>query len=208
MKDWDAIYKEKGVIQKEPSGKVIEAISFFKQKGLERILDLGCGTGRHIPCLLEQGFQVYGCDSSESALQIVQEVLTDVEFKKCDMTSLPYKDEFFDGVLCNFVIQHGALAHAKKAIAEMHRVLRIGGMLYLTVPSTDHPEYATGKEIEPNTKINIDAIDGDIPHHYFTESEMTDLFGEYEIIRLQQFYGVSEKDPNKKSAAWEILCRR
>jgi len=208
MNDWDSLYKEKGIVQKEPSIKVIEAADFFKKERLERILDLGCGTGRHTLYLLKQGFQVYGCDSSESALKISREILKEIEFKQCDMTSLSYKDSFFDGVLCDFVIEHGKIAKIKKTISEIYRVLRKGGVLFLRVPSTKHPEYLTGKEIEPNTKINIDSIDGDMPHHYFAEEEMREFFKRYEIIKLKDFEGVSENFPSKKSAFWEIYARR
>ncbi len=208
MKDWDSLYKEKGIVQKEPSKRVIEAVDFFKKEGLERILDLGCGTGRHTIYLLKQGFQVYGCDSSESALKISSEILTEIDFRQCDMTSLPYKDCFFDGVLCNFVIEHGKVENIKKAISEMDRILRKEGVLFLRVPSTKHPEYLTGREIEPNTKINIDSIDGDMPHHYFTEEEMREFFKGYEIIKLHHFEGASEDYPTKKSAFWEIYAMR
>ena len=208
MKDWNSLYKEKGIVEEEPSKRVIEAVNFFKQQRLKRILDLGCGTGRHTVYLLKQGFHVYGCDSSESALKISSEILTEVDFKQCDMISLPYKDEFFDGILCNFVIEHGKIAKIKKAISEMYRVLRKRGVLFLRVPSTKHPEYLTGKEIEPNTKIDIDSIDGDMPHHYFTEEEMREFFREYEIIKLEHFEGASEYNPTKKSAFWEIYARR
>ena len=208
MKDWDSLYKEKGIVQEEPSSRVIEAARFFEQQGLKTILDLGCGTGRHTRHLSEQGFQVYGCDASENALQIAREILPRIQFAQCDMTSLPYEDEFFDGIVSNAVIQHGEIASVKKGISEMYRVLRKGGVLFVTVPSTNHPEYLTGEEIEPNTKISIDAIDGNMPHHYFTEPEMRELFGEYSIIKLEHFEGPSEKDPNRMSASWGIYARR
>ena len=132
MADWETLYKEKGIIQKEPSKFVKEAVEFFKQQNLEKILDLGCGTGRHALYLLKQGFKVYGCDASESALKIAKEIIKNVEFKKCDITSLPYKDNFFDGILCHFVIQHGKIEQIKKAISEIYRVLRKNGILYLS----------------------------------------------------------------------------
>ncbi len=47
MKDWDSLYKKRGILQKEPTKDVIEAVNFFKHEKLRRILDLGCGTGRH-----------------------------------------------------------------------------------------------------------------------------------------------------------------
>lgn len=47
MKDWNCIYKERGILQKEASENVIEAVNFFKQELVRIVLDLGCGTGRH-----------------------------------------------------------------------------------------------------------------------------------------------------------------
>ena len=208
MADWETLYKEKGIVQKEPSKFVKEAVEFFKQQNLEKILDLGCGTGRHTIYLLKNGFKVYGCDASESALKIAKEIIKNVEFKKCDMTSLPYKNNYFDGVLCHFVIQHGKIEQIKKAISEIYRVLRKDGILYLSVPSVEHPEYFTGKEIEPRTKINIDAIDSNVPHHYFTEDEISNLFNKFDIIKLKHVEFPSEKDPNKKAAAYLLYAKK
>jgi ubiquinone/menaquinone biosynthesis C-methylase UbiE len=205
MKDWDTLYKE-GIIQKEPSKFALKAIDFFKKEKLKRILDLGCGTGRHTICLLKNGFKVYGCDRSENALKIAGEKIPGVEFKKCDMSSLPYMDNFFDGVLCHLVIQHGRIDDIKKAISEVYRVLRNRGILYLLVPSIRHPEYLTGEEIEPNTKINIDAIDGKVPHHYFTKDEIKELFRDFRILKLEHVEYLSEKAPNKKAAGWVLYA--
>jgi ubiquinone/menaquinone biosynthesis C-methylase UbiE len=208
MKDWDALYKEKGIVQEKPSKFVIKAVEFLKKQNLEKILDLGCGTGRHITYLLQKGFRVYGCDSSENALKIAKEIIPEAEFRTCDMTSLPYENNFFDGVICHFVIQHGKIADIKKAVSEIYRVLRNGGILYLSVISTEHSEYSTGEEIEPNTRINIDAIDGKEPHHYFTENEMKNLFSNFEILKLNHVESPSEKDPDKKMGFYTLYAKK
>lgn len=208
MKNWGSLYQERGVVQKEPSAKVVEAIEFFRTAKLRRILDLGCGTGRHAALLQRNGFQVYGCDSSASALGIAKGMLPQVHFQQCDMGLLPYRDECLDGVICHAVIQHGTVATIKKTITEIHRVLRRGAVLFLTVISTDHPEYLTGQEIEPGTKINIDAIDGDMPHHYFTESEMRDFFRDFVILKLEHYRAPSEKNPSRIAATWALYASR
>jgi ubiquinone/menaquinone biosynthesis C-methylase UbiE len=208
MKDWSTLYIEKGVVQKEPSKKVLETINFFKGKGLKKILDLGCGTGRHTTLLVKEGFEVYGCDNSEDALKIIKKFLADNEFRLCDMTKLSYEDGYFDGILCYQVIQHGKIAEIKQSISEMYRVLKKGGYLFLVVISTKHPKFKTGEEIEPNTKINTDDIDGHMPHHFFSELEMQEFFNEFEIIKLDHFEGQSEINLSNRMASWELYARR
>jgi len=208
MRDWDSLYREKGVVQKEPSPKAADAVSFLRSTGTGRVLDLGCGTGRHTAYLARNGLEVLGCDSSKAALRIARGVLPEVEFQVCDVGSLPYRSQNIDAIFCHAVIQHGTLAAAKKAIAEMHRVLRAGGALFLTVTSTEHPEYQTGHEIEPGTKMNIDAIDGDMPHHYFTEPEIRELFGRFEIVKLEHYRAPSEKSAGRVAATWAIYATR
>lgn len=195
-------------MQSEPSTRVKEAANFFKQQGLKKILDLGCGTGRHTSYLIDNGFDVYACDVSENAISIAKQTLKEVEFKICDMISLPYKDEFFSGIYCDHVIQHSTVNNIKKAIGEISRVLKKNGILFLTVASTKHPKFLTGEEIETNTKINTDDIDGKIPHHFFTEEEMRAFFKDFDIIKLQHFEGQSELNPTKKSAEWQLYARK
>lgn len=206
--DWNSLYRERGVVQEQPSQRVVEAARLFRADGANRILDLGCGTGRHTNYVLRKGFEICGCDSSDDALRIARGALPEVQFWLCDMTSLPCKNGAFDGVLCHAVVQHGTIHTIRKAVLEVQRVLRPGGILFLTVPSTEHPEYLTGEEIEPNTKMNIDAIDGAMPHHYFTEAEMRALFKGYEILRLEHHLGSSEKDPSRVAATWALHAKR
>jgi ubiquinone/menaquinone biosynthesis C-methylase UbiE len=208
MKDWNTLYKEKGIVQNEPSERVLGAIKFFNDNGSKKILDLGCGTGRHTTLLVKEGFEVYGCDNSEDALKIIKEILANNEFRLCDMTKLPYEDEYFDGIICYQVIQHGKIAEIKKSISEMYRVLKKGGYLFLVVISTKHPKFQTGEEIEPNTKINTDDIDGYMAHHFFSELEMKELFSKNEIIKLNHFEGQSEINPSSRMASWELYARR
>lgn len=208
MRDWNSIYEAQGVFQKAPSFRVLSAISHFKDKGLCRILDLGCGTGRHTTALVDSGFEVYGCDASGEALSIVSNLIAEAKFCRCEMTSLAYSADFFDGIICNHVIQHGLFADSQAACQEMLRVLRPGGHLFLTVVSTQHPKYFTGREIEPNTKIDTDAVDGHIPHHFFSKDELRELFEGCDIYSLEHFEGPSELDPTKDLAAWEMYARK
>ena len=208
MKNWDNIYKKNGMVQVEPSPYVIDAINFFKDENLVKILDLGCGTGRHVFCLKYHGFKVWGCDKSDHALDIASEDTPEAQLSQCDFKSLPYPDEFFDGVISHGVIHHARINEIKKAISEIHRVLNMDGLVYILVPSVEHEEFPTGNSIEKNTKINIDAIDGDLPHHYFTKNELEEFFSDFEVIKLEHVVYKSEKNPAKTAAGFVLYAKK
>jgi SAM-dependent methyltransferase len=50
----------------------------------------------------------------------------------CDITDIPVEDGRFDRVLCNQVLEH--LPEPKLALAELHRVLKPGGRIFLSAP--------------------------------------------------------------------------
>ncbi len=63
-----------------------------------KILDIGCGTGRHSIELAKRGYRVTGVDLSESQLKRAREKAKEagvaVDFQKQDARSLPFKDQF------------------------------------------------------------------------------------------------------------------
>ena len=52
----------------------------MKDNGTKNVLDLGCGTGRYTIFLAKTGFDVYACDLSEKAIEIVKKELPSVIF--------------------------------------------------------------------------------------------------------------------------------
>jgi SAM-dependent methyltransferase len=52
---------------------------------------------------------------------------------RADITALPFHDGEFDVVLCNHVLEH--VADDRKALAELHRVLKGAGRLYMLQPA-------------------------------------------------------------------------
>ena len=70
-KDWEKIYKEKGDLRFAVLPKIRRAAGVFKKKGYKKILDLGCGTGKHSIFLAKRGFSVYATDISPSGIEIL-----------------------------------------------------------------------------------------------------------------------------------------
>ncbi len=54
MPDWDDIFAEKGKTFIKPHPDMERLANLFSEKGVRRILDLGCGTGRHLLFFFEK----------------------------------------------------------------------------------------------------------------------------------------------------------
>ena len=212
MKDWKQIYKSEGSIQNEPSQQIIELVPLFKKEGVKKVLDHGCGTGRHVKYLLEQGFKVVGTDHSEIALKYAKELtvgLNNVDFIKTEMDDIPYEDEYFDAVICSHVIQHGLSEKRDKAFYEMVRVLKSNGLLFLRTISREHKGDDGGKEVEPWTFVDIPELkDGKNPHHYFSEEELKRYLDGFEIISLRHSHSGSNLNFGHSFDEWVILAKK
>ena len=102
------------------------------------------------------------------------------------MKDIRFPDSYFDAVFCFQVIHHAKVYEIWKAFDEITRVLKKDGMLFVSLPSKNNEHiFENCTKIEPNTYINLDCLDGMVPHHFFEEKEMDDFFrGRYEIIDM------------------------
>jgi ubiquinone/menaquinone biosynthesis C-methylase UbiE len=110
---------------------VVNLLQKYVKNKNNLILDAGCGTGAGMLYLQEFG-KVYGVDLSQKAVNYCKKRgITRV--KLGDVSNLPYKDNFFDIICLMDVIEH--VSNDKLVIREMHRVLKKGGLLLMTLPA-------------------------------------------------------------------------
>ena len=101
--------------------------------GAVRILDAGCGNGSCTARLAEAGFEVWGVDISERAIEYAKERYPQAVFCCASLEEqLPFEDGTFDAVYAGDVIEH--IYDTRRMIAELCRVLRPGGMLFISTP--------------------------------------------------------------------------
>ena len=105
----------------------------------QRIIDIGCGPGRHVNELLKYGYHVYGLDLSKRFLQIAKsnsESLKNTNpFVCADARNMPFENKFDWGVcLCEgaFGIMENDLQN-QKVIYSISQLLKPGGKLLLNV---------------------------------------------------------------------------
>lgn len=101
----------------------------------EAVLDVGCGTGNYTIELVKRGANVVGVDRSEDMLALARQKGQGeglkVNFQAADAMNLPYPDSSFDMVISNGLLCF--LKEPEKALMEMHRVLKPGGRLVVSV---------------------------------------------------------------------------
>ncbi|MGB0435382.1 MAG: class I SAM-dependent methyltransferase [Mycobacterium sp.] len=109
-----------------------------------KMIDVGCGAGRHTFEAFRRGADVIGFDQSASDLNDVEEILQAMqkqgeapasakgETVKGDALELPYGDGTFDCVVASEILEH--VPADDRAISELVRVLKPGGALAITVP--------------------------------------------------------------------------
>ena len=96
------------------------------------VLDLGCGPGRDIALLRERGLRVIGVDRSTGMLREAQRRVGGA-LVCADMRALPLGDASLDGVWLCAALLHLPRTEAPVALAEVRRVLRSRGVLYVSV---------------------------------------------------------------------------
>ncbi len=192
----------------EPDPDVAAVVPLLRSRGAKTALDLGCGVGRHACFLASAGFQVQAMDASASGLDYAagqaKQLGLDIAFSDGLMTDLPYADNSFDYVLSFNVIYHGDGSVVGRAVSEIHRVLKPGGLFHGTMLSKRNAKYGVGKQVAPSTFV-IDGAEGDKihPHFYCNAAELVTLFEDFELLSL-----FDREHEKAGTYHWHLLAER
>jgi ubiquinone/menaquinone biosynthesis C-methylase UbiE len=158
----------------------LQEVGFIEQEigsnKSKRILDIGCGTGRHAIELAKRGYAVTGIDLSESQLKRAREKAVEekvnVQFEQGDARTLKYKNEYNGAlILCeggfalmetdemNFAILQGAA-----------RALKPGGIFIVTTLNAFYPLTHSLEEF-----MNTNTVEGTSSEHAFDTMTLRDI---------------------------------
>jgi SAM-dependent methyltransferase len=125
-----------------------------------RVLDLCTGHGVLAAAAALRGAKVTGLDFAEEVVEAARSIVPSVEFIQGDAQHLAYPANSFDAVLCGYGIMH--VPEPDHALAEIHRVLRPGGRVALSV--WERPEPTNGFGLIMKSLRTHGRLDVKIPH--------------------------------------------
>lgn len=108
-----------------------DLVSRLGSKSLSQVLEIAAGTGvvtRALASTLPDSVSIVATDLNESMLEQAASIGTKrpVEWRQADVMALPFPNDSFDAVVCQFGVMF--FPDKAKAFAEVHRVLRPGGV--------------------------------------------------------------------------------
>ena len=109
-----------------------------------RVVDAGCGRGRNLLYLLQEGYEVFGVDTDAGAVAGIRKTAEEVapglpseNFQVAAIEEMPFPDAFADLVICHSVLHFARdEEHFVAMVRGLWRVLRPGGMLFCRLGST------------------------------------------------------------------------
>lgn len=116
---------------KKPMDQVMLHRFAREMKGRSPVWDFGCGPGHTARYLADLGVDISGLDLSARMLEQAANAHPGIPFRKGDVLNLKFADSSIAGLVSFYAIVHFSPEQVRRAVREMFRVLRPGGMLLL-----------------------------------------------------------------------------
>lgn len=131
---------------KQTQKEKYDNIALSYMESCEKILDIGCGTGRFISFDPER---IEGIDQNEENVKTCKS--KGFKVKTGQATMLPFGDNAFDAVHCSHLIEHLNPYDAYELLSEMNRVLKTDGIFCIRGPLMNSKFYDDLTHVRPYT---------------------------------------------------------
>ncbi len=191
IEDWDTAYQQRPYVEKNPHDGVVRLIENLDHPTTHQILDLGCGDGRHLVFLAQQGYAPIGIDLAfwgvRRSKQWVDKRRFETKLVCGHARYLPLESESIDTVISIQVIHHQYFKGIQRTISEVQRILRKNGKFYFTVPKYPPSNWKNMryKQVEGQTYMPLEGFEKNIPHYFFKEEELHAMLEGFEILEME-----------------------
>jgi 2-polyprenyl-3-methyl-5-hydroxy-6-metoxy-1,4-benzoquinol methylase len=134
------------------------------------VLDAPCGTGKYFPIMAAAGHRVAGIDQSSGMLDQARARRIAVSLECVSLQDLSYRHQF-DAVLTIDAMENVPPEEWPLVLTNLHRAVRPGGLLYLTVEEIDASAIEASFDAltrEGKPVVRGEVVDGDVAgYHYY-----------------------------------------
>ena len=110
-----------------------DLLKYVGNPTLGRLLDIGVGSGFFLEAAAKTDLDLHGVDVSEASLLLTGRIVPKAHLRLCEMSSLPYSDDYFDYVTAFGSPEHSLNIH--NTLKEIVRVAKPGARVCLMVPN-------------------------------------------------------------------------
>ena len=201
---WDAVVSF--VFRNAPRDRPRESV---------RILEVGCGPASNLWFAAREGFSVAGIDGSADAIAQAQRRF-DVEGLSGDLRVGDFtRLDGFDDASFDLVIDRGSLvcagrSAAARAVAEIRRVLRVGGRFFFNPYSDHHTSASAGRAAADGLRIDIDrgTMVGVGQLCFYSRPELDEVLSAGWQLRSVQHVEAREEGDGSVHAEWRVVAEK
>ncbi|PAJ72196.1 hypothetical protein CJF42_22510 [Pseudoalteromonas sp. NBT06-2] len=219
---WENIYSQGAHLNRYPFDAVVSFVFSYRPQtqpiDQTHILEVGCGAGNNLWFAAREGFKVTGIDGSESAIAYANQRFKseglESDLQTANFTNLPFKNENFHLVIDRCAITHTDNKGMKKAIAEVHRVLKNNGHFLFSTFADTHSSASMGtynNETQTVTDIKGGSLVDVGQISFLSLNEIKRLLSDkkWEMLRAQR---VETTDfahaPHQIQAEWRVIAKK
>jgi ubiquinone/menaquinone biosynthesis C-methylase UbiE len=143
--NWETFWQKKENFHEYYSNtdRVLRNLTALMDLKGKKVLEIGAGTGRDSLNLVKYGAEVYQLDYAENALRLMKDVADEsglpVHLIGGNAFRLPFRDQSFDVVFHQGLLEHFREPTATNLLKENARIVKSGGLLLVDVPQRYHP---------------------------------------------------------------------
>jgi SAM-dependent methyltransferase len=194
MNNWDYLYS-KGVQGKHPSEMLIRFINanLIGANKKYKVLDLGCGTGRHLVYLAKNKFEVFGIDGSDKAISISKEWLRqeklNASIKVGSILDASLYEKNLDVVIDISSMQHNLIEEIRAIVDIAYESLSKGGYFFSISKNPFDSLFQTGELVEGNTYQFLDStekVNAPVIITFLDLAHLQDIFSKFSELAVEK----------------------
>lgn len=195
-----------------PEGHVIRFYerTLKTEKGITkgRALDFGCGNGVHSHYLASKGFEVFGCDVAEKAIEEARSICDAHKIKPSNFHLITpgqdlrdiFDEESFDVILANQSLYYLDNESLSECVGQLYSLTRPGGMCLFTMMSEKNAYYGMIKERYDNglsrVVLNNRLKEETIVNFTLSVDQLIKRFEPFKVVHVGQYEPFTYLDRN------------